>query len=265
MTSSQVPSSKKNAIVCLVRGKKNLSDYDELIERNLSLQRNFSGFSDCDNLIFHEGNITSEQQSYVKDASPNSAFVTLPDKCFSKKHADRFLPYENTWRLGYKHMCRFFSVEIYPLLEEYQYYWRLDDDCFLHGELNFDPFEKLADSDCLYGYVREKIEGHKLTRETLPEFSRKYLEAVHPEKVNDVDVSALNYYNNFHVSSVAFWSRPEVVNFLGSVDESGGIYKYRWGDSTIQAIAVRMFSEPEQRMKFEEVRYEHRSHNWKSY
>lgn len=84
MTSSQVPLSKKNAIVCLVRGKTNLSDYDELIERNLSLQRNFSGFSDCDNLISHEGNITPEQQSYVKDVSLNGGFVSLPDECRSK-------------------------------------------------------------------------------------------------------------------------------------------------------------------------------------
>lgn len=256
---------KRNAIVCLIRGRKDVSGYDDLIERNRSLERHYKPFGKCDNLIFHEGDVTHEHQEYIAGATGNCRFVPLPQDCFSRDIADGFLPYETNWRLGYKHMCRFFAVQIFPLLQSYDYYWRLDDDCVLHGELPFDPFEELARENRVYGFVRKKKDGHLLTSETLPNVARQYLKEFMPHKVTSVDVSVTNYYNNFHVSKVAFWLRSEVKAFLRYIDDAGGIYKYRWGDSTIQAIALRMFSSPEERYRYSGIRYEHKSHNWRSF
>ena len=256
---------RKNAIVCLIRGHQDRSGYHDLIERNRSLEENYSSFLDCDNLIFHQGDVTSDHQRYISEATENCTFIELPPNCFSQSFADRFLPYENRWRIGYKHMCRFFAVQVYDLLGKYDAYWRLDDDCLLHGELTADPFQDLTDNDCLYGYVRKKLDGHGMTRATLPPTVEAYLVERYPEKLGQVDVSATNYYNNFHVSRVGFWLRPEVKNFLEYIDGTGGIYKYRWGDSTIQAIAFRIFSEPGELYRYAEIKYEHKSHNWKNF
>lgn len=48
------------------------------------------------------------------------------------------------------------------------------------------------------------------------------------------------------------------------IHNDGGIERHRWGDSTIQANAVKMFCDKSQIHKFD-FAYEHRSHFYKNF
>ena len=45
-------------------------------------------------------------------------------------------------RESYHHMCRYFSGFFYwhPLLQEFEYYWRMEPDVHYYCDLDYDPF-----------------------------------------------------------------------------------------------------------------------------
>ena len=53
-------------IAVLTRGYPTISEYDQLIKRNIHISKNLNDKS-LDILIFHEGNITEEHQIYIKN------------------------------------------------------------------------------------------------------------------------------------------------------------------------------------------------------
>lgn len=62
------------------------------------------------------------------------------------------------------------------------------------------------------------------------------------------DDTALLFYNNFEVAHVPFFFRPEVRHWTAAVMDSGGIYKYRWGDAVLRYLTLALFAEPNQIM-----------------
>jgi len=69
-----------------------------------------------------------------------------------------------------------------------------------------------------------------------------------------------NFYNNFHIGKVSFFLRADVQHFLQSVNATGSILTHRWGDSTIQAYAVRTFMNPTAVQLIPNISYVHGSH-----
>ena len=66
--------------------------------------------------------------------------------------------------MGYRHMCRFFSGELYTysVLDNYDYYLRLDTDSYIHTPLNYDIFEWAKDNECYYGYISPAVQKDNL-------------------------------------------------------------------------------------------------------
>jgi len=54
----------------------------------------------------------------------------------------------------------------------------------------------------------------------------------------------IHFRNHFFVANTAFFTRPDVAAFLAAVDASDGFFTYGWGDSLVQALAVKMFAPP---------------------
>ena len=164
--------------------------------------------------------------------------------------------------IGYKGMCLFNFSEYIHYMQDYDYAIRLDGDSIIHSDLFLDDF---IDGDNIYGYVKDQFDDHKDTKETLPLAIKKYIDNndiriyCDREKINN-----WNFYNNFHISKLSFWQKPEVLDFINFIHQEGGIEKYRWGDSTLQANLVRMFCPPEKINKFD-FKYEHGSHRYKNF
>ena len=166
-------------------------------------------------------------------------------------------------RYGYKYVCRFFSVSIFKYLKgDYDYYLRLDGDVYIK-KLDYDIFAWTKSMDADYVFGTRKIESHGLTRQTLPQFVANYtrLNNVTPScDMNESLAFCFNFYNNFHIGKVAFFTSPQVIHFLNAVVDTNAIERLRWGDSTIHAYAVRLFSQPHKLFQVENFTYIHGSH-----
>jgi hypothetical protein len=160
-------------------------------------------------------------------------------------------------------MCKFFSLDIYDYLNEYDYYMRVDSDNTIRT-VDYDILQWAESVNVGYGFAMRKIEAHGPTKEKLPKWVDKYIETCHitPSAVMDEPLSTcFNFYNNWHLGRVGFFNRPDVRHFLMAVNASGYIQSDRWGDSTIQAYAVRLFMDPRQIVQVPNFAYVHGSHD----
>ena len=66
-----------------------------------------------------------------------------------------------------------------------------------------------------------------------------------------------NYWNNFEMIDISFTQRREVLNFVKAVDDSQGIYLYRWGDAPLRYITLALFSNAQQILHREKLRLEY--------
>jgi hypothetical protein len=165
-------------------------------------------------------------------------------------------------RYGYKYMCKFFALDMYDYLKDFDYYMRCDTDCYLN-KLDFDILKWTEDNRVEYGYAMRKLEAHKPTSETLPAWVDNYMRqcSLSPKVAMDHPMSTcFNFYNNWHIGKVSFFMRSDVRHFLGSINASGFIQSHRWGDSTIQAYAVRVFMDPARLRQVPNFLYTHGSH-----
>ena len=64
-------------------------------------------------------------------------------------------------------------------------------------------------------------------------------------------------YNNFFVSKVSFWHRPDVQSFLTAVIKSHAIYTLRFNDILWQSTAIKLFMLPSRIWMFQDFAYEH--------
>ena len=116
---------KKNAsaVVCLTRGYNDKNGYDGLLQRNKSLAKQ-TWVHKYDHIIFHEGNILPEHQSYIQsNASFKIQFIDVKDiferpfksstNICSPIVTNRPCSFLST---GYKRMCRFWFVDFWSLL-----------------------------------------------------------------------------------------------------------------------------------------------------
>ena len=166
-------------------------------------------------------------------------------------------------RFGYKYMCKFFSLDIYDFLKGYDYYMRCDTDCLIK-KLTYDILQWAVNQKVGYGYAIRKLEAHGPTRQTLPVWTQKYLSRCNLQPTSPMDRPlsvCFNFYNNWHIGRVSFFNRPDVRHFLEAVNSSGHILKDRWGDSTIQAYAVRIFMDPKHIVILPNFSYVHGSHS----
>lgn len=193
--------------------------------------------------------------------SMKSEFSMFTSVHFVNTSSNGFEP-PSPQRFGYKYMCKFFSYDIYSYLSKYDYYLRLDGDSYIR-DLDYDIFQYTHDNRIEYGYAMRKLEPHGPTKDTLPNFVNKYIEKcnIKPTATMDRPLDVLfNFYNNFHIGSVKFFTRPDVYRFLEEVRDSGFILSHRWGDSTIQAYAVRLFADPKRLVQLPNFTYIHGSH-----
>ena len=181
----------------------------------------------------------------------------------------------HSWSHGYRHMSRFFCkglFELKELVDQYDYYWRLDADSFLLGPVMKDPFATLKNSGRQYGYMvvtqedesvvkglwnttKEYMRLRGLTRETAG-FLQRHL--------NDRGEWNRNmFYTNFEITSLAFWKSQAYRDFFDFVDQSNGIYMHRWGDAPIHLLAVALLLPEDKVLQFSDIAYWHQYYvNW---
>lgn len=244
----------RNAIIALTRGyPQNKSLYDTLIKRNESIYNHINKHRNvpADMILFHEGNISSDDQSYINSHYPGKLkFVDISRYFISESLK---LEDEDKFNLGYRLMCRFHMFYIWNEVAEYKYILRIDEDIEI-SRLDPNIFEYMDSKNITYMTGRFTKDIHRPTNRTLPEFLISN---------TDLDVERIynhrNPYTNLYATSVDFWLNNEINTLLKKIALTDEQIIYRWGDHTVHGIILN--HKNEKINLFPKLEYKHKSHD----
>lgn len=263
----------KVAISVLTKGYSDLESYNTLINRNNYIYDNIISKStlEFDMVIFHEGNISEEQQIHISKNS-KATLIFRDVKTFATKAAfddskniynlDLCPPNELSERfpIGYKHMCHFWSIDLFDYLSDYQYTIRIDEDCYVD---RVDPaiFESVIESGIKFAvpYICPVLDDPNVIV-GLDKLLNDYVNSNNIQlPVRYEDIKAPN--TNFMMLDLQFFKNHSITQkFLAEVEKSHGIYSNRWGDAPIWGIILYALSGVDF-YELSDTGYLHGSHN----
>ena len=138
--------------------------------------------------------------------------------------------------------CHFMALVWYRALRHFEYAMRVDEDVCLTRFPISDLFTALSVD---YAYGLEAHELHEETVETFNPWVREHMETAGLRPTLPPLPTDRIFATHFFVSRVGWWTSPEVDRFLQAVNETGDIYRHRWGDAPIQSAALRLHARPQ--------------------
>lgn len=170
--------------------------------------------------------------------------------------------------LPYRHMCRFNSGFFFrhPLLEQYEYYWRVEPTVEFFCDIDYDPFLFMKKNNKKYGFV---IMLHEYW-ETIPTLWNATRTFIEEQKGMLTDQNSLklleradgsyngcHFWSNFEIASLDFLRSEKYLAYFNYLDKAGGFFYERWGDAPVHSIAAAMFLPIKEIHYFEDVGYYH--------
>lgn len=277
-------------------------DSRSLLEVSLDkLYENYNNRFGQSIIIFHEGDFKANDQVAIAKGRPEISFheieFKIPDFLDKSKVPDIWVSSAGKaygeWGLGHRHMCRFYTLQVFDLLDELGYDWicRFDDDSILHSPIDYDLFEYMDNNNLEYGYRVDSQEPFRLTEgfseqllnyisefDVTPTFFDEHIwkpgikdklmncyyqmMAIRwPLKKNNLRIAGTydnwGYFNNFFISKLSFWKSLPVQRFLHYFDQMGASHIHHWNDLILQSAAVQIFMQKNKVHKFEDWTYEH--------
>lgn len=170
---------------------------------------------------------------------------------------------------SYRHMCRYESGFFWrhPLMNEYEWYWRVEPGIQIHCDLDYDLFRYMEENNKVYGFTITIHEFIK-TIPTLWDRTKEFLKA-HPEHVAENNLmefisedkgetyNLCHFWSNFEVASLKFWRSKAYTEYFDFLDKTGGFFYERWGDAPVHSIAASLFLPKDKIHFFEDVGYNH--------
>lgn len=105
------------------------------------------------------------------------------------------------------------------------------------------------------------VRGTKLIRNfTMAYVIQHGITARNPDMFIDFfnhSIETPNYWNNFEIVDISFTQRREVLKFVQAIDDSQGIYVYRWGDAPLRYITLALFSNAKEILHREKLQLEY--------
>ncbi len=248
---------KKIAIVVLTRGYSEINNYYKLIQRNKCIENNLSDYS-IELLIFHEGNITENQQIEIKKNTPklNIIFKSIINKSFLKeKERLEFNIHTKFFKINYRHMCNFWFIDFWKFVENYDRIIRIDEDCYI----DFNPIDifNLLDSKvAIYGHWEDDSDFVTigLNDFTVNFFNNKNI------KINKYTPSGP--YTNIIALNLELLKQNSLLNeYIDKIDKSNNIYIYRWGDLPLWGEVLKYMYKETDHLLLKSIKYYHQSHN----
>lgn len=170
---------------------------------------------------------------------------------------------------SYRHMCRYFSGFFYkhPLVQDYQYYWRLEPGTKVLCDVQYDIFVHMLNNKKKYGFVISLFE-YRATIPTLWSHFRDFL-SLHPELkslgmlpfVENDDVARsynlCHFWSNLEIADFSLFRNPVYEQFFEHLEAQGGFFYERWGDAPVHTLAVSMLLEPSEVWFIDDLGYSH--------
>lgn len=129
----------------------------------------------------------------------------------------------------------------HPLLEKYDYYWRVEPDVRFTCDIDYDPFKMMRDRDLKYGFTISIIEYEETIPtlwETTKRFIERYPDYVIPFNSSDSLIDFISYdkgetynlchfWSNFEIGSLEFLRSKEYLAYFDFLDKAGGFFYER--------------------------------------
>lgn len=172
---------------------------------------------------------------------------------------------------SYHFMCRFYSgfFHQHPLLQEFDYYWRMEPDVHYYCDLDYDPFVFMEERGIQYGFVITILELPKTIPSlwnTTRAFMDKHAASLPQENLMDFvtsdsgdDYNLCHFWSNFEIGSFGFLRSEEYQAYFKHLDQANGFFLERWGDAPVHSLAAAMFLNKSQVHHFQDIGYRHNS------
>ncbi|PVU96890.1 hypothetical protein BB561_000895 [Smittium simulii] len=170
---------------------------------------------------------------------------------------------------SYRHMCRFNSGFFYkhPLLQQFDYYWRIEPGVDYSCDIDFDPFKYMRENGIKYGFtiaLYEYFNTIPTLWKTVKDFATANSNMVSKNNAlswithdGGQSYSGCHFWSNFEIGSFEFLRSKEYNAFFDYLDQAGGFFYERWGDAPVHSIAAAMFLSPKQIHWFDNIGYSH--------
>jgi len=166
-------------------------------------------------------------------------------------------------------MCRFNSGFFFKheLLQQYDYYWRLEPSVKLFCDIDYDPFLFMQDKKKVYGFTISLFEYIE-TIPTLWDATKEFMK-LHPQYMpkdnglgflsddNGETYNKCHFWSNFEIGDLNFWRSEPYTKFFEFLDSKGGFYYERWGDAPVHSIGASLFAHKDQIHFFDDIGYRH--------
>lgn len=111
--------------------------------------------------------------------------------------------------VSYRHMCRFESGFFFrqPLMNQFEYYWRVEPSVELYCDVDYDPFKMMKDAGKKYSFVLslyEYVETIPTLWDSVKKFMKNHPEHIHANNaLGFVSDDGGESYNKCHFVSAA--------------------------------------------------------------
>jgi hypothetical protein len=225
----------------------------------MSIEKNLSDKS-IPVLIFHEGNITMEQQKIISTATPQLIIVFIVH-LFKKENEATISLYEPSRVFGdmnYRHMCCFWFCDFWDYLGDYDKVLRIDEDCVINFSVD-EIFRDMEKSSSVAVYGKWTMDDVRVTF-GLNKFTRRFLET-NNQPYHTLKKKPSGPYTNVIALNLALMRENALFkSYVDAVKQSDNIYVYRHGDLPLWGDAL-YYLFPNRYMKSKKIKYYHGSHN----
>jgi len=154
--------------------------------------------------------------------------------------------------LGYRHMCRYFSGEIFrdSFFDNVNYLLRIDCDSYFTDTVEDDIFKVMQDTKSIYASVGEDTDMDYVV-DGLHDFCNNYFN----ENRDDIRYNGM-YQTHFELVDFKWFKSKVYQDFYKKIDDTGNIYIKRWGDAPIKYQGVKRLLTQEQVLMFK-LPYKH--------
>ncbi|KAJ3132879.1 alpha 1,2-mannosyltransferase 2.4.1 [Geranomyces variabilis] len=268
----------KAAIVMLARN----SDANGASDSIRQLQKRFNDRFHYPYVFLNEREFDETFKTKMRAAAPRSElmFGLIPKEHWSyppwidqekaaaarKDYGERRIIYGDSE--PYRHMCRYNSGFFYrhPLLDEFDYYWRVEPDVKFYCDIPDDPFRFMQENNKLYGFtisLYEYIETIPTLWKTTREFMAENPTLVRSDNAvrwladKPEEYNKCHFWSNFEIASLHLWRSKAYSAYFDHLDHAGGFFYERWGDAPVHSIGAAMILKPEQIHFFNNIGYYH--------
>lgn len=262
----------KNAVIIYLSREK---DINILYHSLLLLHKNFNSKYKYPIVVLHDDILKTtisqlllalnKQLGYI----PNIKFEILNFALPSHISTDPSLynPPLTQFGMGYRHMCRLHSGELYKheSLLQYDWYWRLDSDSFILSEISYDPFDVMAQKGYEYSYLSEYEKDESFVVTGLWDTTKQFISNnnIKPVSLNDKlkngEWNLDMFYTNFEIAKFSFFRGEEYMSYYNELDKTGNLFYKRWGDAPIHWLGVHMFLPENKIWCIKDICYQHGS------